>query len=52
MEDVRQTIERTLAHFAGNVDALRHDPIEREDAADALAAVMRKMAGYMPAKAA
>jgi hypothetical protein len=52
MEDVRRTIERTLAKFSGNVDALRHDPIEREDAAHALADVMRKMAGYMPQRAA
>lgn len=52
MESVRQTIERTLAKFSGNVDALRHDPVERTDAAEALAAVMRKMAGYAPQKAA
>lgn len=52
MEEVRKTIERTLARFSGNVDALRHDPIEREDAAHALADVMRKMAGYMPQRAA
>jgi hypothetical protein len=52
MEGVRQTIERTLAKFAGNVDALRHDPIERQDAAEKLAAVMRKMAGYTTQKAA
>jgi hypothetical protein len=52
MEGVRQTIERTLAKFAGNVDALRHDPVEREDAAGRLAEVMRRMAGYMPQKAA
>jgi hypothetical protein len=52
MEDVRKTIERTLAKFSGNVDALRHDPIEREDAAHTLADVMRKMAGYMPQRAA
>jgi hypothetical protein len=52
MENVRQTIERTLAKFAGNVDALRHDPHEREVAADRLAEVMRKMAGYIPQRAA
>jgi hypothetical protein len=52
MEGVRQTIERTLAHFAGNVDALRHDPVERQDAAAQLAEVMRKMAGYVTPKAA
>jgi hypothetical protein len=52
MEAVRQTIERSLARFAGNVDALRHDPIERSIAADAMAEIMRKMAGYAPQKAA
>jgi hypothetical protein len=52
METVRKTIERTLSRFAGNVDALRHDPIEREVAADKLAEVMRKMAGYITPKAA
>jgi hypothetical protein len=52
METVRKTIERTLAKFAGNVDALRHDPAEREGAAIQLAEVMRKMAGYMPKRAA
>jgi hypothetical protein len=52
MEGVRQTIERTLAKFAGNVDALRHDPIERTEAAEAMAAILRKMAGYAPQKAA
>jgi hypothetical protein len=52
MEAVRQTIERTLAKFSGNVDALRHDPLERQDATVALAAVMRKMAGYIPQQAA
>jgi hypothetical protein len=52
MEDVRKTIERTLAKYSGNVDALRHDPIEREDAAHTLADVMRKMAGYIPQRAA
>jgi hypothetical protein len=46
MENVRQTIERTLAKFSGNVDALRHDPLVRSDAADKLAEIMRKMAGY------
>jgi hypothetical protein len=52
MENVRTTIERTLAKFVGNVDALRHDAVERTAAADAMAAVMRKMAGYAPQKAA
>lgn len=52
MEGVRTTIERTLAKFSGNVDALRHDPIERTQAADKLAEVMRKMAGYVSPKAA
>jgi hypothetical protein len=46
MENVRQTIERTLAKFSGNVDALRHDPLVRSEAADKLAEIMRKMAGY------
>lgn len=52
MEGVRQTIERTLAKYSGNVDALRHDPIAREDAAGKMAEIMRKMAGYVPSKAA
>lgn len=52
MEGVRQTIERTLAQYSGNVDALRHDPIAREDAATRLAEVMRKMGGYITPKAA
>ena len=52
MESVRQTIERTLAKYQGNVDALRHDPIARDDAAVKLAEVMRKMGGYMTPKAA
>jgi len=52
MENVRKTIERTLARFQGDVDALRHDPAEREAAADKMAEVLRKMAGYMPKKAA
>jgi hypothetical protein len=52
MNAVKTTIERTLAKFSGNVDALRHDPIERTATADKLAEVMRKMAGYMPQKAA
>ena len=52
MEAVRGSIERTLSRYAGNVDALRHDPIEREGAAMQLAEVMRKMAGYLPQKAA
>ena len=52
MEGVRRTIEQTLAKFAGNVDALRHDPIERQTAAEAMAAIQRKMAGYVHPKAA
>lgn len=48
MDDVRRTIERTLAKYSGNVDALRHDPIERDATATKLAEVMRKMSGYMP----
>lgn len=52
MEEVRTTIERTLARYSGNVDALRHNPAAREDAADKMAEIMRKMAGYMPQKAA
>jgi hypothetical protein len=52
MNAVKATIERTLAKFSGNVDALRHDPIERTATADKLAEVMRKMAGYVPQKAA
>lgn len=52
MEATRQTIERTLAKYVGNVDALRHDPVARNDAADKLAEVMRKMGGYITPKAA
>lgn len=52
MEAVRQTIERTLAKYSGNVDALRHDTPTRLDAAAKLAEVMRKMAGYIPQQAA
>ena len=53
MEAVRQTIERTLAKSSlGNVDALRHDPLQRTQAADKLAEVMRKMAGITGQKAA
>jgi hypothetical protein len=52
METVRQSIERTLARFQGDVDSLRHNPEEREAAADKMAEVLRKMAGYMPKKAA
>ena len=46
MEAVRWSIERTLAKFAGNVDALRHDPLVRSDTANTMAEVLRKMAGY------
>lgn len=52
MEATRVTIEQTLAKYAGNVDALRHDPIARNDAAEKLAEVMRKMGGYIPQRAA
>jgi hypothetical protein len=52
MEGVRQTIERTLAKFSGRVDDLRHDPIERQSAAEAMAAIQLKMAGYIIPKAA
>jgi len=52
MNAVKATIERTLAKFSGNVDALRHDPLERTVAADRLAEVMRKMAGYATPRAA
>jgi hypothetical protein len=52
METVRRTIEQTLAKFAGRVDDLRHDPLERAETADKLAEVMRKMAGYITPKAA
>lgn len=52
MNNVRVTIEQTLAKYSGNVDALRHDPIARENAANRMSEIMRKMAGYMPQKAA
>jgi hypothetical protein len=52
MNAVKATIEQTLAKYASNVDALRHDPIVRTQAADKLAEVMRKMAGYTSPKAA
>jgi hypothetical protein len=52
MEEVRSAIQRTLAGFVGNVDALRHDPVQREYAADKMAEIQRKMAGYTQRRAA
>jgi len=52
LEGVRKTIESTLSRYVGDVDTLRHDPIERTATADKMAEVLRKMAGYMPQRGA